>query len=160
MKINKELKQWRDKGLLSEDEFLYLLIDQPRFPCFYSLPKIHKNLVNPTGRPIVSGVGGPTERLLQFVDIFLKPYVANLPSYIQDTKHILNLLTDVIWESRMTLVTMDVVALYTNIHHDLGLKAMRSFLHKRQIEYLDHTVMILSMTKLILENNVLLCNDI
>ena len=34
---------------------------------FYHLPKIHKTLVNPPGRPIVSGSGGPTENISKLV---------------------------------------------------------------------------------------------
>ena len=43
----------------------------PRLPEFYALTKIHK--VNPVGRPIVSGSGGPTERISSFVDSLLQP---------------------------------------------------------------------------------------
>ena len=36
----------------------------PRIPEFYALTKI--NIFNPVGRPIVSGSGGPTERISSF----------------------------------------------------------------------------------------------
>ena len=45
-----------------------------RIPEFYTLTKIHK--FNPVGRPIVSGSGGPTERISSFVDSLLQP-IAN-----------------------------------------------------------------------------------
>ena len=53
----------------------YLCSPEFRTSKFYMLPKIHKRLDNPPGRPIVSGNGCPTERISQFVDFFLKPIV-------------------------------------------------------------------------------------
>ena len=43
----------------------------PRIPVFYTLTKIHKP--SPVGRPIISGVSGPTERLSAFVDKLHQP---------------------------------------------------------------------------------------
>lgn len=123
--INRHLKIWHQRCLLNYDEYLYLKVDRPRYPCLYTLPKIHKNLPFPPGRPIVSSIGGPTERLSEYVYIFLQPLVINLPSYIKDTKHILSLITDVSWEQGMMLLTMDVVSLYTSIRHDTGIQALK-----------------------------------
>ena len=64
---------------------LYLTYTPIRTAQFYMLPKIHKNLNNPPGRPIVSGNGCPTERISQFVDFFLQPGVKGIRSYIKDT---------------------------------------------------------------------------
>ena len=41
----------------------------PRIPEFYTLTKIHKPTI--TGRPIISGCDGPTERISSFVDTLL-----------------------------------------------------------------------------------------
>ena len=48
------------EGLISEKNFNYLLVDQPKAGRFYLLPKIHK-AGNP-GRPIVSANGHPRKR--------------------------------------------------------------------------------------------------
>ena len=58
-----------------------------RTPHLYLLPKIHKQ--NVPGRPIISGCGGPTAKLSQFADHFLKPLLNHIPAYIQDTAHFL-----------------------------------------------------------------------
>ena len=58
-----------------------------RTPHLYLLPKIHKQ--NVPGRPIISGCGGPTAKLSQFADRFLKPLLNHIPAYIQDTAHFL-----------------------------------------------------------------------
>ena len=93
---------------------------------FYMLPKIHKRLDNPPGRPIVSGNNCPTERISQFVDYFLKPIVKNTRSYIRDTTHFLNTIDNFDQLPEHTfLVTLDVSSLYTNIPNDLGIQACR-----------------------------------
>lgn len=70
--------------LIPQDIYKYnrLQIKQIRTPVFYVLPKIHKQ-GNP-GRPIVSTVGGPTEKLSVTVDFFLKPLAQKVNSYIKD----------------------------------------------------------------------------
>lgn len=40
-------------------------------PVIYFLPKIHKDINNPPGRPIVNGVDSLSSRLGQYLDIFL-----------------------------------------------------------------------------------------
>ena len=52
----------------------------PRIPEFYKLTKIHKH--TPVGRPIVSGSGGPTERISSLVDSLLQPIAKKQESYI------------------------------------------------------------------------------
>ncbi|XP_069606014.1 uncharacterized protein [Ranitomeya imitator] len=52
-------------GLITKDLRDGLVPDAPRTPCLYLLPKVHKNLTCPTGRPIVSGNGGLTENVAE-----------------------------------------------------------------------------------------------
>ena len=95
---------------------------QPRTPCLYLLPKIHKP-GNP-GRPIVSTTGSPTDLISQYVDSRLRPYVYKISSYIKDSTHflqILNTLNHI--PSTATLCTIDVSSLYTNIPHQEGIDA-------------------------------------
>lgn len=51
------------KGVISKNTHDYLIVQNPRTPCLYLLPKVHKNAKNPPGRPIVSGNGGLCEPL-------------------------------------------------------------------------------------------------
>lgn len=151
--VNGLLLTWKQSGLLDDNEYLYLKIFRPTYPWFYTLPKIHKKLPFPPGRPIVSGIGGPTERLAEYVDLFLGPLVRNLPSYIQDSKHILSIMADMEWQQGTMLVTLDVVSLYTSINPALGLEAISKILSNRPASLWAHTNMLLHMTKIILENN-------
>ena len=74
------------------DEMTYKWLNSgqnpPRTPEFYTLTKIHKP--TPVGRPIVSGSGGPTERISSFVDSLLQPIAKKQESYIKDTTHFIN----------------------------------------------------------------------
>lgn len=40
-------------GIINQRAYIYLSVDKPLVPTFYLLPKIHKDLINPPGRPIV-----------------------------------------------------------------------------------------------------------
>ena len=52
-------------------EWLSQTPNPPRMPKFYTLTKIHRPTI--TGRPIISGCDGPTERISSFVDKLLQP---------------------------------------------------------------------------------------
>ena len=95
------------------------------------LPKIHKKMENPPGRPIVSGNGCPTEKISQLVDFFLQPHVKLLPSYIKDTTHFLLKLNQLgNLPPNTILAPLDVASLYTNIPNTEGLEAARLALHR------------------------------
>ncbi len=92
------------------------MIEKPRTAQFYLLPKIHKNLSKPLGRPIVSANDCPTEHLSEVADFFLKPLMTKLRSYLRDTSHfLLEIMKLGSVPANSVLVTFDVVSLYTNI---------------------------------------------
>ncbi len=95
------------------------------------LPKMHKTLETPPGRPIISGNGSITEPASIFVDYFIKLMVSELPSYIQDTTHVLNIIKNMKNTETSILATMDVESLYTNIDHEEGLEALSHNLEMR-----------------------------
>lgn len=89
VELNEKFKMDREEGLLSRQEFEYLRVRDFNVPLFYIIPKVHKSLENPPGRPIVSAVKGPLEKTGTYLDSLLKEMVTNLKSYVQDTKDIL-----------------------------------------------------------------------
>ncbi|CAJ0924165.1 unnamed protein product [Ranitomeya imitator] len=115
-------------GLITKDLRDGLVPDAPRTPCLYLLPKVHKNLTCPTGRPIVSGNGGLTENVGKMLDFYLKPIVETLPSYLRDTGDILSKISNINMEPDMLLVTLDVESLYTSIRHADGMEAEALYL--------------------------------
>ena len=110
----------------------YLFIENPRTATFYLLPKIHKNILPPPGRPIVSANECPSERISQFVDHFIQPLVRTLPSYLRDSSHLLNLIRDLHLQADSILATLDVTSLYTNIPNDEGINAVGKYLYRHR----------------------------
>ena len=69
--IQELILQMFDKKIISEQTYKFLSEGWKRTSIFYLLPKIHKNLVEPPGRPIVSSIDSPTERISMMLDIIL-----------------------------------------------------------------------------------------
>lgn len=147
------LSKAKDSNWISDKEFSFLMNENPQMPCFYMLPKIHKNLEHPEGRPIISGNGSLTEPSSQFVDYFIKPLVRDLPSFIEDTTDVLCALMNITNATGCYMVTLDVASLYTNIDHQEGLEALQHYLSLRS-DTTPPNEFLLSLTKWTLHNNV------
>jgi hypothetical protein len=83
-----------DEGELDISVVNYLHEQETKTSRFYLLPKIHKGITPPPGKPIVSANGSPTEKISQLVDHFLNPVSKLHKFYVKDTTHLLNLLKD------------------------------------------------------------------
>lgn len=135
--FQRKIKDVTDNALkmhwISKDEHCFLNCKHPVIPMFYMLPKIHKSLVSPKGRPIVASNDSLLEPLSNFVDHFIKPYVCKLPSYVKDSTDVINKISEITdLPADILLVTLDVESLYTNISHERGLDALGFYLQ-------DHT---------------------
>ena len=128
-----------------------LISTTPRTPVMYFLPKIHKP--NYPGRPIVSACGCPTELIFSYRDHVMAPLVKDLPSYIKDTKHALQIFQHIHFSSTHKFIfTMDVKSLHTVIPHHDGLRALKFFFDKRPIQEPSTTVL-LRLAELVLTLN-------
>ena len=75
-------------------------------------------------RPIVSGFNSCATRLPEYLDSFLKFQAKTCKANIRDTKVFLSKLNDIkSLPNNVTLVTMDVASLFTNIDHNEGANA-------------------------------------
>ena len=128
-KIMRALDDMHARGHIDNKTMEYLTPEDPKPGRFYLLPKIHKE--NNPGRPIVSANGHPTEKISEFIDFHLRPFVENLPSHIKDTTDYLKKMENLTIPENTTLVTMDVTSLYTNIPHDDGIAACRKIWEQR-----------------------------
>ena len=124
--VNLHVHEMQQKGQISQNTCSYLTTD--RTQQFYLLPKIHKNPKNPLGRPTVSGSGGPTERISQFVDHFIGPLVPLSQSFIRDSIHLINTFNELTLQLGMLLCTLDITSLYTNIPHNEGNQSIKEIL--------------------------------
>ena len=165
---NDELIKSHKKLTQKEIEFLI------KFDCktstFYGLPKIHKSkiihdicneyieVLNPNDiqlRPIVAGPRCETSHLSSLLDILLKPFLTKVESYLRDDIHFLNFIPKQVSEHTQ-LVSFDIVSLYSNIPHDLGLEAISFWLDKypELIANRYNKAFITEALTIVLENNI------
>ena len=86
------------------------------------------NPLNPPGRPIVSGSGGPTEKISQLVNHFIGPLLPLSQSYIRDSTHLINIFNEFIVQPGMLLCVLDITSLYINIPHNEGIQSIKEML--------------------------------
>lgn len=133
--INDYVTYMHNKGIIDNVTRDYLIFPTERMPRtqqLYFLKKIHKNPI--AVRPIVSGCGGPTEKISQLIDLHLQPFVPKIKSYIKDSGHLIKLLEETRIPTNCTLATIDVKALYLNIPHKDGKQAVRNRLYYQNEE--------------------------
>uniref|UniRef100_A0A803JGD4 Reverse transcriptase domain-containing protein n=1 Tax=Xenopus tropicalis TaxID=8364 RepID=A0A803JGD4_XENTR len=118
-------------GWVDQDTAQYMNTEYPRIPIIYTLPKIHKSLSAPPGRPIISAVGSLYQPVATYIDSYLQPLVKSMQSYTRDSTHVIQRLKDLKdIPVNSLLVSMDVKSLYTIIPHEQGVWATRRALAK------------------------------
>lgn len=141
------------KGIIDSNTWKFLSVTQPRTPTFYSLPKLHKSLDHPPGRPIVSGRQCLTESASALVDKYLAPHVVALPSYIKDTIHLLRILDGQTLPTNTWLVALDVESLYNIIPHNRGISVIKKLIRERGPQYDTYGDFVLDLLRFILTRN-------
>lgn len=81
-------------------------------PYFYHLPKIHKDIENPTR---IGSMDSITSSYSLYRDHFLQLLAQALPSYIHDGTHLIELLRPYTWEPSYLWVFLDICPVYTSI---------------------------------------------
>ena len=153
-RMNLYVNNMLQRGQISQNTSKYLTTDIDRTQQFYLLPKIHKDIQNPPGRPIVSGNGGPTEKISQFMDHFIGPLVPLSKSCIRDSTHMINFLNNFKILPDMLLCTLDITSVYTNIPHNESTQAIKEFLAiHRDTNTLPHNSYIIELLEVVLTNN-------
>ena len=77
----------------------------------------------------MAGPACETHRLSNLIDILLKSFISKVQSYVRDDIDFLKYILKIVPQNTL-LVSFVVVNLYTNISHDLGIKAINSWLTK------------------------------
>lgn len=131
-KIDKLLTKLKNKKYISKKEYEFFQPDPDGRPrLIYFTPKIHKepetwpNRNIPAARPIISDVGSDLYNVSKLIDFYLTPFSNKHPSYVKDTPHFINKLSQVKIPENAYLITLDVESLYTNINTDQGIEAIR-----------------------------------
>ncbi|KAM4696110.1 xaa-Pro aminopeptidase 2 [Rhinophrynus dorsalis] len=151
--LDSMLKRAFERNIISKEELEFIQVKHHEPAFLYHNPKIHKSTSNPPGRPIVAGINSMTSHLSQYIDHFLQEYVVNLPSYIRDSQHVLEKMEEIQWQPGYRWVSMNVVSLYTNIQHHLGIQALAHYLDLDQEKTMAHKEFILRSVLFMLEHN-------
>ncbi|CAJ0916819.1 unnamed protein product [Ranitomeya imitator] len=127
--IKVTLMKYCEEGVLDQKTCEYLTKQNPITPVFYILPKIHKSLDNPPGRPIVASTESILSPISKFLEKILTPLIQQTPSFLLDTRTFLQLIQNLtIIPKEAFLVTFDVKDLYTSIPHLEGIQSVRTLL--------------------------------
>ena len=175
LKVMKDIKclLGKHRSCLTDKEFKYVTDFTWKSSNFYVLPKIHKSkeiieglrkasktyvrLPVPSdlkGRPVIAGPVAPTQHLSELLEKILAPLVPQLKSYIKDDWDFLRKFPRQL-EPDCNLYSCDVSSLYTNISHDLGIRALKYWTHKLRhlIPARFTTQFILECSDFVLRNN-------
>ncbi|XP_078496562.1 neuropeptide FF receptor 1-like [Lissotriton helveticus] len=148
------VKNARDAEHISKQEADYLCTKSAKTPYFYTVPNIHKGVTPPPGRPIVSGIQSLLEPLSRFCDFFLNPLVQQTPSYIKDTKHLLNVIKETNFKpATQLLVGLDIESLYTSLPQDATLKVLHEVLMGTTWNHHTPRSFIMECATLVLKDN-------
>ncbi|CAJ0960947.1 unnamed protein product [Ranitomeya imitator] len=113
----------------------YLINHHPVTPVLYILPKIHKDLHNPPGRPIVASTNSILNPLSIFLEKILTPHARSTKSFILDTGDFLDKIHNLRKiPPESILCTLDVNSLYTSIEHDKGIEAVTLTLREANMD--------------------------
>ena len=150
--IHKANEKIRKRGDLNADTIKYFMVKDPKFARLYLLPKIHIQLHDVPGRPVVSCYY--TENICSFLDFHLQPLAREVKSYIKDTNGFLKKLRSLPnLPDDINLCTVDVIGLHPNIPHDKGLPALRKRLDLRQEKDVTTSTLV-ELAEAILKNNI------
>ncbi|KAK6735385.1 hypothetical protein RB195_018537 [Necator americanus] len=100
---------------------LYLLIKTHKLSSFAFLsedPDVFKV------RPIISNVGGPTDRISWLLNAILAPLLKYVPAHLSNTNMFLEQLKRVRSEKECVIESFDVTSLYTNVSNGAAMQAV------------------------------------
>ena len=124
-RVGKELRSLQDGGYISRKERKYLTPQCSNPPQIYGLPKIHKD--NTPLRPIVSAIGSPTYLLAKMLAGILTPLAGSTNSFVKNSPEFAQV-RNIDLQQDETLVSFDVVSLFTRVPIDDALQAISSHL--------------------------------
>ncbi|CAJ0933513.1 unnamed protein product, partial [Ranitomeya imitator] len=132
----------------------------PVIPVLYILPKIHKDLHNPPGRPIVASTNSILNPLSIFLEKILTPHArSTTKSYILDTGDFLDKIHNIRKiPPESILCTLDVNSLYTSIEHDKGIEAVTLTLREANMDS-NSLDLCIDLLNLVLRENFFMFED-
>jgi hypothetical protein len=101
-------------------------IKNKRLNLLYGNPKIHK--IPLKIRPIVSNSNGLTNGLSIWINEYMKKYMTNQKTYLRDSDQLVDILKSTTVEPNDTIITFDVISMYTSLQIQHVLETIRQYL--------------------------------
>jgi hypothetical protein len=146
-----------NKDKLSTAEFIYFqrsFKERFRLPLFYGLPKVHKTPM--TLRPVVSCVKSLMSVFSNWLDYRMKQLLPFVKSYIRNSFDVIQELKGLAIPDNALLFSADATSMYTNIDTDLGIQAIRDFIHLHQVSLPTDfpSELFLQILEIVMKNNI------
>ena len=154
------------EGFIHPDDAAQMVPEEGKPGRYYGLAKVHKarrcwpQVAGgrcPPLRPVVSGSGTVGEGISHWVDEQAKSEVKRIPTYLEDTRHLLQLIQEENAKGPQPVgtvpVTLDIVGMYTNVPIEDGLQAFAKVMEGRQ----DKTVptwFLVKLMKFVAESSI------
>ena len=123
VEIGNLLKNWKNKGYIDLNVYKKLYVSDGELPRSYGLPKIHKE-----GHPLRLIVHCINRAFYPLATFFKKEIIDNYNnnnfSYVKNSHDLVNKLNGKVIERNFSIISFDVVSMYTNIPTDLVLKSI------------------------------------
>ena len=155
-----------EQGFIHREDAAAMRPDDTKPGRYYGLAKVHKSPQTwpqvaggrcPPLRPVVSGSGTISEGISHWVDEQAKGEVRKLPTYLEDTRHLLQLIQEENQKGPQlpgtVPVTLDIIGMYTNVPVDEGLQAFAKKMEEREDKKIP-TWFLVKLMKFIAESSV------
>jgi len=116
------LTRWRNAEYISVSKYRSLYCSDGILPRAYGLPKIHKQ--GRAYRLIVSSIDSPFYALSSFLQRLLTENIPRTSSHVENSFQLIEKLRNIHIEDNYTLISLDVISLFTNIPLELALDSV------------------------------------
>lgn len=130
-----------------------------RIPIFYGMPKVHKTPM--ALRPVVSCIKSFLSIFSNWLDFKMKELLFLFPSYIKDSKNLLQELKELKIPPNSKLFTADATAMYSNIDTNTGIQAFKELFdtYESLIPHDFPKELFLIVLKIVMDNNIFKFGD-
>ena len=153
--LEKLLQKYKHVMTKQEFRFLHTHLSRPEIPCFYILPKLHKNPI--VGRPIVAGHSWITVGCSKLLTSLLKSIIPRFPNVLKDSTSLIKIIESTTFDRNIFLCTLDVVSLYTNIPVDHAIEVLKQLIQENidLFPRKDLADFMIEMLEFVLKHNVM-----